>query len=82
MRKPDVELGVGWSKPKLVGPIMILLAFVAALIVTFFYFDGRIQEALLVTGGFIAFAVLAVLDMLAALIQAVQNLRSDRETDP
>jgi hypothetical protein len=82
MSKSDVEIGKGWTKPKLVGPMMVILMFVGAVIVSTFWGEGRIQEALLVTGVYIAMALIAVLDMLAALIKAIQNLDTQREAGP
>ncbi|UCH84651.1 MAG: hypothetical protein JSW50_02865 [Candidatus Latescibacterota bacterium] len=80
MSKSDVELGKGWTKPKLIGPMMVVLAVVAAVFVALFWLDGRFQEALLVIGAYISAAIIAVLDMIAALIKAIQNLGIRRET--
>ena len=74
MSDSKVELGKGWTKPKLIAPLMIFLAFVAAVLVAFLLQDGRVQEALVVIGAFIATTLIAVLDMLAAVIKAIQNL--------
>ena len=74
MSQSNVELGKGWTKPKLIAPMMVVLVVIASIFVAYFWVNGRFEEALLVIGAYIAVAIVSVLDMLAAVIRSIQNL--------